>query len=185
VEITHVFFSLENLADFVFARSCFRLGGSRALNSSKIHHGAALCARIVSALSILHGSGFQSPVKADMFVRIERHLATAPTMRDIASRVMAGGEACGGAGISSTALARETIDVLIFVSVVDLLLSALRFHVNRRGLLQVDDVTDHNQIGEEQESDDDVLHSPSMARKRSRRLLVERGGRAQFPAIGA
>jgi hypothetical protein len=24
-----------------------------------------------------------------------------------------------------------------------------------------------------------------MARKRSRRLLVERGGRAQFPAIGA
>jgi len=159
------------------------LGGSRALNSSKIHHGAALCARIVSALSILHGSGFQSPVKADMFVRIERHLATAPTVRDIASRVMAGGEACGGAGILSTALAGETIDVLIFVS--DLLLSALRFHVNRRGLLQVDDVTDHNQIGEEQESDDDVLHSPSMARKRSRRLLVERGGRAQFPAIGA
>jgi hypothetical protein len=76
------------------------------------------------------------------------------------------GEACGGAGKSSMTVARETIDILIFVKVVDLLLSALCFHVKWRGLLQVYDVTDHKQIGQEQESDDDVLHSASMARKR-------------------
>lgn len=75
------------------------MGGSQALNSSKIHHGAALCTRIASALSILRGSGFQSPVKAEMFVQIERRLATTPTVRVIASKMMAGGEARGGAGI--------------------------------------------------------------------------------------
>jgi hypothetical protein len=127
----------------LFSRDLFSMGGSRALNSSKIHHGAALWAGIASALSILRGSGFQSPVKAEMFVQIERRLAT--TCHSIENDRRA--EAFRPRPNSSTALARQTINVLIFVSVVDLLLLALRFHVNRRGLLQIHDVTDHNQIG--------------------------------------
>jgi hypothetical protein len=146
----------------LFSRDLFSMGGSRALNSSKIHHGAALCTRIVSALSVLRGSGFQSPVKADMFVQIEWRLAT--TCHCVENDGW-------GRGVrrrrnSSTALAREAVDVLIFVSVVDLLLSALRFDINRRGLLQVQDVTDHNQIGQQQDSDENVPHAESVARKR-------------------
>jgi len=40
-----------------------------------------------------------------------------------------------------------TVNVLVFVEVVGLFLLALGFHVCRRGPLQVQDATDHKEVG--------------------------------------